>query len=123
MGQLAVKLLAQYAGGRITPVSSSSAGTRGARPRPPHRRRLPCARLACAGVGAGPGRARSRRARRCPPHPQDAATAMLSEWLADPACNRNSTVRLVAGLVFAQEGNEVEALKALNGGGDLTLEM
>lgn len=72
MGQLAVKLLAQYAGGRITP---------------------------------------------------DAATAMLSEWLADPACNRNSTVRLVAGLVFAQEGNEVEALKALNGGGDLTLEM
>ncbi|GBF97589.1 hypothetical protein Rsub_10725 [Raphidocelis subcapitata] len=72
MALLAVKLLAQYAGGRVTP---------------------------------------------------DAAAAVLSEWLADPACNRHSAVRLVAGLVFASEGNEVEALKALNGGGQLSLEM
>jgi hypothetical protein len=48
---------------------------------------------------------------------------MLSEWLADDACNRNPYVRLVAGLIFSQEGNEVEALKALNNGGALTLEM
>jgi hypothetical protein len=54
---------------------------------------------------------------------QEAATAMLAEWLEDSACNRNPYVRLVAGLVYAQEGNEVEALKALNGGGGATLEM
>lgn len=41
---------------------------------------------------------------------------MLSEWLADPACARNAHVRLVAGLIHAAEGNDAEALRALNGG-------
>lgn len=48
---------------------------------------------------------------------------MLSEWLADTACNRNPYVRLVAGLIYAAEGNEVEALKAAHTGGPLTLEL
>lgn len=63
---LAVKLLAQHSGGRVTP---------------------------------------------------EAAAAMLSEWLADPACSGNPHVRLAAGLIHAAQGNEVEALRALNGGG------
>ncbi|KAI8469713.1 MAG: epsilon-COP [Monoraphidium minutum] len=53
----------------------------------------------------------------------EAATAMAAEWLADAACNRNPYVRLAAGLIYAAEGNEVEALKAANAGGPLSLEL
>lgn len=53
----------------------------------------------------------------------DAAVAMIGEWLSDSACNRNQYVRLVAAIIYAQEGNEVEALKACHTGGPLTLEM
>lgn len=51
----------------------------------------------------------------------DAAVATVAEWVDDVACNRNPTVLLVAGLVYANEANYVEALKACHSG--LTLEM
>mmetsp|Transcript_13760 Transcript_13760/g.29611 ORF Transcript_13760/g.29611 Transcript_13760/m.29611 type:complete len:291 (-) Transcript_13760:426-1298(-) len=40
----------------------------------------------------------------------------LSEWLGDSACNRNPTVLLVAGTIYAHEGNYPEALKACHTG-------
>jgi coatomer protein complex subunit epsilon len=43
------------------------------------------------------------------------------EWLADTACNRNSTVLLVCGTIYAMEENYVEALKCCHTG--TTLEM
>lgn len=52
---------------------------------------------------------------------KDVATSTLSEWLADPACNRNAYVLLIAGLIYASEGNYVEALKCCHSG--LTLDM
>ncbi len=45
----------------------------------------------------------------------------ISEWMADPACNRNPTVLLMAGTIYAHEGNHEEALKACHSG--LNLEM
>lgn len=47
--------------------------------------------------------------------------SVLSDWLNDPACNRNATVLLIAGMIYSQEGNYVEALKACHTG--LSLEM
>ena len=52
---------------------------------------------------------------------QEDVITVLSDWLADTACNRNTTVLLVAGLIYSREGNFVEALKACHTG--LTLEM
>lgn len=47
--------------------------------------------------------------------------ATIADWLADPAVSYNSTVLLVAGIIYTNEANHVEALKALHGGD--TLEM
>ena len=47
--------------------------------------------------------------------------ATLGEWLANPAISGNATVLLVAGIIYANEENLVEALKACHLG--LTLEM
>lgn len=55
------------------------------------------------------------------PMVQDDVLATISEWLADSACNRNPTVLLIAGMIYAYEGNYVEALKTCHTG--LSLEM
>lgn len=52
---------------------------------------------------------------------QEATLATLQSWLADAACNSNPHVLLVAGTIFAQEGNFVDALKICHVG--TTLEM
>lgn len=52
---------------------------------------------------------------------QDEVLTTLSEWLADAACNRNPTLLLMAGTIYANEGMNEDALKACNSG--LTLEM
>jgi coatomer protein complex subunit epsilon len=39
----------------------------------------------------------------------------------DPICNSNQHVLLVAGLIYAQEGNYVEALKACHAGQSLEM--
>ena len=52
---------------------------------------------------------------------QDAVLSTVSEWLGDSACNRNPTVLLISGLIYAQEQNYEEALKACHTG--LSLEM
>jgi coatomer protein complex subunit epsilon len=41
---------------------------------------------------------------------------MLGEWLDDPMRSANPFVKLVAGIIYAAEGNHVEALKACHGG-------
>ena len=56
-----------------------------------------------------------------PPCPQDDVLATLQDWLSDPACNRNTTVLLIAGAIYAQESNFPEALKCCHAG--TTLEM
>ncbi|KAK9810168.1 hypothetical protein WJX72_005996 [[Myrmecia] bisecta] len=40
----------------------------------------------------------------------------IADWLADPACNGNSMVLLIAGIIYTHEGNYVEALKACHTG-------
>lgn len=45
----------------------------------------------------------------------------VAEWVADPACAGNAMTLLVAGVIYANEGNYVEALKACHTG--LNLEM
>lgn len=45
----------------------------------------------------------------------------VAEWVADPACAGNAMTLLVAGIIYADEGNYVEALKACHTG--LNLEM
>ncbi|MEW5307331.1 MAG: hypothetical protein WDW36_009736 [Sanguina aurantia] len=52
---------------------------------------------------------------------KDQVTATLTEWMTDSACNRNPGVLLMCGIIHAQEGNFVEALKACHTG--ITLEM
>lgn len=52
---------------------------------------------------------------------QDDVLATLADWLADSACNRNSMVLLVAGMIHAHEGNYPEALKACHGSNSLEL--
>jgi len=122
MSLLAIKLLAQYTGRRVTPVRRVVGVV------------IEQAVVVCWGRKLCQQQVAAERRQTLLPHPkhtaspplrqhQDAAVAMVSEWLADSACNRNPYVRLVAGLIYAQEGNEVEALKALNSGGGLTLEM
>ncbi|WIA34245.1 hypothetical protein OEZ86_012596 [Tetradesmus obliquus] len=52
---------------------------------------------------------------------KDAALDAVGGWMSDPICNSNAHVLLVAGLVYAQEGNYVEALKACHGGQSLEM--
>ncbi|KAF8066259.1 coatomer subunit epsilon-1 [Scenedesmus sp. PABB004] len=52
---------------------------------------------------------------------KEAALEQVSAWVADPICNTNPHVLLVAGLIFASEGNHVEALKACHGGQSLEM--
>lgn len=52
---------------------------------------------------------------------QDEVLTTLSEWLADAACNRNPTLLLMAGTIYACEDMNEDALKACNS--VLTLEM
>eukprot|EP00798_Chlamydomonas_sp_ICE-L_P017567 gene17567-23890_t len=52
---------------------------------------------------------------------KDDALSTLAEWMADSACNRNPTVLLIAGTIYAHEGNYVEALKACHVGLNLEL--
>ena len=47
---------------------------------------------------------------------QDDVLATIKDWLADPAVAHNASVLLVAGIVYTNEGDYVEALKALHGG-------
>ncbi|GIL79962.1 hypothetical protein Vretifemale_9201, partial [Volvox reticuliferus] len=48
--------------------------------------------------------------------------ATLQDWLSDSACNRNTTVLLVAGMIHAQEGNYPEALKCCHGNTNLEMQ-
>ena len=52
---------------------------------------------------------------------KETTLSTLSEWLSDPASSNSATVLLVAGIIYANEGNYVEALKACHTG--LSLEM
>lgn len=46
----------------------------------------------------------------------DAALATVASWQEDAACNPNPYVLLVAGTIYATEGDYVEALKACHSG-------
>ena len=52
---------------------------------------------------------------------REAAMEQVAAWLADPSCTSNPTVLLVAGLLYALEGNQVEALKTCHTGGSLEM--
>lgn len=52
---------------------------------------------------------------------KDQALASLQEWLADPVIGSNPTVSLMAGTIYAQEQNYVDALKYTNAGGSLDI--
>ena len=52
---------------------------------------------------------------------QEEVLAALSEWQADPATGANVTVLLVAGLIYTNEENYVEALRAVHGGHNLEM--
>ena len=45
----------------------------------------------------------------------------LASWVADPACAGNAMTLTIAGVIYTNEGNYVEALKACHTG--LSLEM
>ncbi|GFR49642.1 hypothetical protein Agub_g11692 [Astrephomene gubernaculifera] len=53
---------------------------------------------------------------------KDDVLATLQDWLSDSACNRNTTVLLVAGMIHAHEGNYPEALKCCHGSNSLELQ-
>lgn len=53
--------------------------------------------------------------------PKEDLLQSLTDWLADSACNRNPTVCLVAGMIYAHEGNYVEALKCCHPGYSLEM--
>ncbi|XP_057429564.1 coatomer subunit epsilon-1-like isoform X2 [Lotus japonicus] len=55
------------------------------------------------------------------PDNKESVIASLKEWLSDPAIGNNSTLRLVAGLIFLHEQDFNEALKHTNAGGTLEL--
>lgn len=55
------------------------------------------------------------------PTPQESVLSTVSEWLTDVACNRNPTVLLIAGILYAHEANYTEALKACSSGMSLEL--
>eukprot|EP01025_Chloroclados_australasicus_P000334 TRINITY_DN10178_c0_g1_i2.p1 TRINITY_DN10178_c0_g1~~TRINITY_DN10178_c0_g1_i2.p1 ORF type:complete len:225 (+),score=26.85 TRINITY_DN10178_c0_g1_i2:44-718(+) len=50
---------------------------------------------------------------------KDDVIAQLQEWLSDSVTAMNATVALMAGTIYAAEGNYVEALKACNGASSL----
>lgn len=52
---------------------------------------------------------------------QEQVVSTLAEWLSDPVTSNNATTLLVAGIVYVNEENYVEALKACHTG--LSLEM
>lgn len=52
---------------------------------------------------------------------REAALEAAASWLTDPAAASNSTVLLVAGMLYALEENYVEALKACHTGGSLEM--
>ena len=54
-------------------------------------------------------------------HFQDKALSGLSEWLSDPAVSSNSTLLLIAGMIYTHEQNYNEALKHTHVGGTLDL--
>ncbi|XP_028755621.1 coatomer subunit epsilon-1 [Neltuma alba] len=55
------------------------------------------------------------------PENKESTISSLKEWLADPAIGNNSTLRLIAGIVFMHEQDYNEALKHTNAGGTLEL--
>jgi hypothetical protein len=99
MGLLAIKLLAQYLGGRIAKVLQVKQQSK----------------------ASADGQARGEGCNDTWYDLQDAAVATISDWMQDAACNRNPLVLLVAGTIYAQEGNYVEALKACHGHQNLEL--
>ena len=52
---------------------------------------------------------------------QEKVLATLAEWQADPATASNVTVLLVAGLIYTNLENYVEALRAVHGGHNLEM--
>lgn len=52
---------------------------------------------------------------------QESTISSLKEWLADPAIGNNSTLRLIAGIIFIHEQDYNEALKHTNAGGTMEL--
>jgi coatomer protein complex subunit epsilon len=105
---LAVKLLAQYLSGKVGKVSAAA--------RAQERARQPAGGAHSLTSGPAPA---------CVPLPpppwQDTVLSTAQDWLADPACNRNATVLLICGMIYASEENYVEALKCCHTG--TTLEM
>ncbi|KAK3184431.1 hypothetical protein Dsin_031717 [Dipteronia sinensis] len=55
------------------------------------------------------------------PDNKESTISSLKEWLADSAIGNNSTLRLIAGIVFTHEEDFNEALKHTNTGGTLDL--
>jgi coatomer protein complex subunit epsilon len=52
---------------------------------------------------------------------QDRAVETVGTLLADPICNNNPHVQLIGGIIYSQEGNYVEALKACHSGASLEM--
>lgn len=104
----AVKLLAQYLGDKIDKVAP-----------------LEPASFTPAATSACMERVSSHKQGMCAerhlPVKQEKAVSVVAEWMADPACAGNAMTLLVAGIIYANEGNYVEALKACHTG--LNLEM
>ncbi|KAI4299832.1 hypothetical protein L6164_033256 [Bauhinia variegata] len=55
------------------------------------------------------------------PENKESAISNLKEWLDDPAIGSNSTLRLIAGIIFMHEQDFNEALKHTNAGGTMEL--
>ncbi|KAJ0081948.1 hypothetical protein Patl1_11570 [Pistacia atlantica] len=55
------------------------------------------------------------------PENKESTISSLKEWLADPAIGNNSTLRLIAGIIFMHEEDYNEALKHTNAGGTMEL--
>ena len=45
------------------------------------------------------------------PSSREVAKLQIEEWLADPAATNNSTVRLVAAILYMHDDNSKEAIK------------
>ncbi|KAK0588449.1 hypothetical protein LWI29_001156 [Acer saccharum] len=55
------------------------------------------------------------------PNNKESTISSLKEWLADSAIGNNSTLRLIAGIIFTHEEDFNEALKHTNTGGTMDL--
>lgn len=55
------------------------------------------------------------------PENKESVISSLHEWLGDPAIGNNSTLRLIAGIIFMHEQDYNEALKHTNAGGTMDL--